>query len=203
MIRGLMDLCTQNKIQIFTNTEVIDIDSDTKGAYVICDHKGLDQIVRFVSERVCICTNAFTTLFFPHVQMSPGRGQVIITKPIKGLKLKGVFHFDQGYYYFRNVGDRILFGGGRNKFMDEETTLEFGHNAEIVKDLTAHLRSWIIPSDPFEIEQQWSGIMAFGPDKLPILQGIDDRIYIGVRLNGMGVAIGSEIGERLAALALS
>jgi hypothetical protein len=40
--------------------------------------------------------------------------------------------------------------------------------------------------------------MAFGKNKFPLLIKQSDRIFLGVRMGGMGVAIGSEIGEQLA-----
>ena len=51
---------------------------------------------------------------------------MLITKPIKNLHIKGTFHLDKGYYYFRNIDDRILFGGGRNLDFKTEETTEFG-----------------------------------------------------------------------------
>ena len=31
---------------------------------------------------------------------------------MKNLKIKGSFHYEKGYYYFRNIDNRILLGGG-------------------------------------------------------------------------------------------
>ena len=42
--------------------------------------------------------------------------------------------------------------------------------------------------------------MAFGQNKAPIVKNVSDRISIGVRLGGMGVAIGSLVGEEVAEL---
>ena len=60
----------------------------------------------------------------------------------------------------------------------------------------------ILPNQKFEVDHNWSGIMAFGPNKKPILQKQSDRVSVGVRLGGMGVAIGSKIGSELADLML-
>jgi hypothetical protein len=61
----------------------------------------------------------------------------------------------------------------------------------------------IIPGKKYSIEQRWTGIMAFGKNKLPLLEKVSDRIIAGVRLNGMGVAIGSKIADDLSNLLLS
>jgi len=47
---------------------------------------------------------------------------------------------------------------------------------------------------------EWSGIMGFGSKKTPLLQKVGDHIAMGVRLGGMGIAIGSKIGKATAEL---
>ena len=47
---------------------------------------------------------------------------VLLTKPIQDLKVKGAFHYKEGYYYFRNIDNRILLGGGRELDFETETT---------------------------------------------------------------------------------
>ena len=42
--------------------------------------------------------------------------------------------------------------------------------------------------------------MGVGSQKKPILQSTSNRIHAGVRLGGMGVAIGSQVGRDLADL---
>jgi glycine/D-amino acid oxidase-like deaminating enzyme len=136
------------------------------------------------------------------LEINAGRGQVLITKPIHNLKFKGVFHFDEGYYYFRNVGNRVLVGGGRNIDFEAENTTSFGTTEKIMNDLIQKLQEIILPETPFEIDQSWSGIMAFGEDKFPILERINQHIIVAARLGGMGIAIGSELGEQAAAMIL-
>jgi hypothetical protein len=36
--------------------------------------------------------------------VKPARAQVLITEPIDNLDVRGTFHLDCGYYYFRNIG---------------------------------------------------------------------------------------------------
>ena len=64
------------------------------------------------------------------------------------------------------------------------------------------LQTIILPETKIEIEDWWTGIMAFGANKFPLLLKQSDKIFLGVRMGGMGVAIGSEIGEQLAAMVL-
>jgi len=157
-----------------------------------------NHYAEFSSERVAICTNAFTGQFFPDLDLKPGRGQVLITAPLPGLRFRGIYHFDEGYYYFRNAGNRVLFGGGRNLAFETETSTELALNQQIQDQLERYLHELILPrGTEYFIEQRWAGIMAFGSEKLPLLTDLGNGLALGVRMNGMGIAIGSEIGEKL------
>jgi glycine/D-amino acid oxidase-like deaminating enzyme len=151
--------------------------------------------IEFTGEKIVVATNAFSKVLLPELELAPGRGQVLITKPIDGLKFKGAFHMEEGYYYFRNVGDRVLFGGGRHLDIKAEETLKHGINAMIETELLRILSEDLLPNTAFEIEQQWSGIMAFGEVKKPILKWLNPSTFLAVRLGGMGMALGSELGE--------
>ena len=151
----------------------------------------------FKTKKLLIATNGFASELI-HEKVSPARAQVIITKPIKDLHIKGTFHLDEGYYYFRNINNRILFGGGRNLDFKTEETTEFGQTKLVQNELEKILRQTILPNTPFEIENRWSGIMGVGQQKRPILKQISNNVACGVRLGGMGVAIGSFVGKELA-----
>jgi hypothetical protein len=62
------------------------------------------------------------------------------------------------------------------------------------------LEQTILPSVNFEIEHRWSGILGVHTQKKPILKQLGHRVFCGVRLGGMGVAIGSLVGRDLADL---
>jgi gamma-glutamylputrescine oxidase len=151
-------------------------------------------------DRLGICINGFAQQFLPGEDISPARAQVLITNPIPNLKLRGTFHFDEGFYYFRNVGNRVLFGGGRNLDVSAETTTHFGMNDKIQTKLKSILAENILPNQNFEITNTWSGIMGIGGSKQPIVRELEQNIFSGVRLGGMGVAIGNLVGQELALL---
>lgn len=153
----------------------------------------------FDTQKLFMATNGFAG-GITYNAVKPARAQVLVTKPIAGLDIKGAFHFDKGYYYFRNVGNRILFGGGRNLDFEGETTTQFGNTEIIQQRLQQLLKDVILPNREFEIEHRWSGIMGLGASKKPIVEQLSDNVYCGVRLGGMGVAIGSLVGRELADL---
>ena len=142
-----------------------------------------------------LTTNAFINELLPDIAVKPGRGQVIVTKPIANLKIKGTFHYDKGYYYFRNINNRILLGGGRNLDFKTEETTAFGETELVQNELQKLLSEVILPYTPFEIEHKWSGIMAFGPQLAPIIEEVKPSVFCAVRCNGMGIAIGAHTGQ--------
>jgi glycine/D-amino acid oxidase-like deaminating enzyme len=150
-----------------------------------------------------ICTNGFTRKLLPEIEVYPARNLVMITEPLPKPEWSGVFHFDEGYYYFRNVGNRLLLGGARNLDPQTETTSDFGVNQKIYKHLLEFLHDKILNNNNVKISNTWSGILGVAKDKSPIIKQLNKNLYMGVRLGGMGVAIGSLMGQKLADLILN
>ncbi|MBW1298969.1 NAD(P)/FAD-dependent oxidoreductase [Aquimarina litoralis] len=193
MMRALVHKALKAEILILNSCTVKAIEDLNSSVEIKTEH------FTFITNKVLIATNGFASqLGIEEVQ--PARAQVLITKPIKNLHIKGTFHLDKGYYYFRNIDDRILFGGGRNlDFKTEETTV-FGQTELVQQTLEKILRETILPNTNFEIEHRWSGIMGVGNQKKSIVKQISNNTFCGVRLGGMGVAIGSLVGKELADL---
>ncbi len=147
----------------------------------------------YFTAKLIIATNGFAKKLL-EIDVKPARAQVLITKPIKRLPIKGTFHLEEGYYYFRNIDNRVLFGGGRNLDLIGEETTEFGNTLLIQNTLETMLKEIILPNTLFEIDQRWSGIMGVGTKKKPIIKRISENVVCGVRLGGMGIAIGSISG---------
>lgn len=153
----------------------------------------------FQTKKLLFATNGFAAQLTNN-QVKPARAQVLITEPIPDLDIKGTFHLDKGYYYFRNIDNRILLGGGRNLAFDQEATTELGLTELIQNRLEELLKEVILPNTDYKIAHRWSGIMGMGSAKNPIVEQLSEHVYCGVRLGGMGVAIGSLIGKELADL---
>ncbi|TGE13062.1 NAD(P)/FAD-dependent oxidoreductase [Hymenobacter elongatus] len=145
--------------------------------------------------QVVLATNAFSRQFFPELDVVPGRGQVLVTEPIEGLNLPGTFHYDKGYYYFRQVDNRILLGGGRNLDFDAETTTEPGLTDVVQRTLEKLLTEVIRPGSNLRIDYRWSGTMAFGAELAPIVRLLAPGVVGALRCNGMGIAMGARTGQ--------
>lgn len=134
------------------------------------------------------CVNGFDGRLTKNSQVAPARAQVLITGKIENLPYSGNYHMDEGYFYFRNVGDRLLLGGGRNLAFEEEMTDEIQLNTLIQEKLKAILRTELLPGHSFEITDQWAGIMGMRSDKTPAIEQ-DGNCLSVVGLSGMGVAL--------------
>jgi gamma-glutamylputrescine oxidase len=151
------------------------------------------------TSQLIVCANALSSTLIPGFCVEPARGQVLVTEPIKDLRMKGTFHFDEGYYYFRNIENRILIGGARNKDFANERTHELQLNDYLQNELEQFLASHLLANHSFNIDYRWSGIMGFTENKMPLVKQLDETIFAGVCCNGMGVALSPVIAEKLAA----
>lgn len=187
-------LLAKDGIHLLTGIEILELKSTQNQVEV------QSNIGTFNASKVAICVNGFAQRFLPKNDILPARAQVIITKKIDNLPFKGTFHYQEGYYYFRNIHDRVLFGGGRNLDFVGETTTEIENSSIVLTQLEKLLREIILPNTSFEIDYSWAGIMGVGKTKKPIIELVKPNIAVGVRMGGMGVAIGSIVGKDVAKL---
>ena len=193
MMDALLEKALSKGIKILNNVVVTSFSEDVDAVKIETNQ------FAFSSSKLLIATNGFASQLNIS-EVKPARAQVLITKPIKNLHIKGTFHLDKGYYYFRNIDNRILFGGGRNLDFKAEETTELNQTALIQNKLEELLKTTILPNTSFEVDHRWSGIMGVGNQKKAIVKQISNNVYCGVRLGGMGIAIGSLVGEELANL---
>ncbi|RYE53978.1 MAG: FAD-binding oxidoreductase, partial [Sphingobacteriales bacterium] len=197
MMRSLLLKAGNNGITIFNSCNVKSFIEGNNGQEV---HTEMGV---FYCKKLVLCTNAFTARLLPEIKIVPGRGQVVLTSPIPGLKLSGTFHYQKGFYYFRDIDGRVLLGGGRELDMKAEETTVFGETKIVQDALLNLLNEVIIPGKKFNIDHRWSGIMAFGPDLEPTIEEVRPDIFCAARCNGMGVAIGCQTGEDIAMMAIN
>jgi gamma-glutamylputrescine oxidase len=202
MMKSLLQLAREQGVEVLNGANVSKIYEENNQAIV--ELSGIDHgsNQKIISGRVLVCVNGFAKKFFPELDVVPARAQVLVTSPINRLKVKGSFHYDGGYYYFRNVGDRLLFGGGRNLDFSGETTMDMQITPFIQTRLDELLANMILPDLAFEVEMRWSGIMGLGMEKQPVIRRMSENIFCAVRMGGMGVAIGTLVGNEAAEMVI-
>jgi glycine/D-amino acid oxidase-like deaminating enzyme len=193
MMQALLKEAVSKEILILNQATVTSFTDKNNSVEVIVND------FSFVTHKLLFATNGFASQLTNNA-VKPARAQVLITEPIPNLDIRGTFHLDKGYYYFRNFEDRILLGGGRNLDFEGETTTVLSQTEIIQNRLETLLKEVILPGKDFTIAHRWSGIMGVGSHKKPIVSQLSENVYCGVRLGGMGVAIGSLVGKELAEL---
>ncbi|MFN5912692.1 MAG: NAD(P)/FAD-dependent oxidoreductase [Bacteroidota bacterium] len=193
MIRKFWQICIEKNIDVLFGIQVEGFNDGSDGVIINT------TVGEIKASNLMICTNGFARELLGE-DVKPARGQVIVTERIPDLHIQGTFHYDRGYYYFRNIDNRILLGGGRNLDFEGETTTEMITTPLIMNKLTDLLHNVILPGKEVRMDYSWSGIMGVGSEKSPIIKKISPHVGIGVRMGGMGVAIGSQVGKELAEL---
>lgn len=199
--RSMRERCRQLGIHLLNGTEITNIEATNGGFELSSDQGG-----QLRAGRVGVCTNAFIPRLLPDYGaplIRPVRNQVLVSRRLPGLRLRGCWHFHEGYVYFRNIGtDRLLIGGGRHLAGAVSETDVFGDNAEV----QSHLITWLaerLPQlnlRPDDFPYRWSGILAQGVGKGVVLEEALPGLVVAGRLAGMGVALSGELGRRAAAL---
>ncbi|MEM7659319.1 MAG: FAD-dependent oxidoreductase, partial [Bacteroidota bacterium] len=100
MIHALWRYVIERGGTVLTGCEVMGWEEGPKGCQVRARVQAQPEQLAFHAQQLAICTNAFTTALLPDLELQPGRGQVLITEPIPDWPLRGVFHYQEGYYYF-------------------------------------------------------------------------------------------------------
>lgn len=198
MMRALLRLAAEKGVQIFNGFNIQNLEDTPQGAEITTEAGWTIRI-----PRVLVAVNGFAKQLLPAADVYPARNHVLITKPIANLSVEGCFHYDRGYFYFRNVDGRILLGGGRNLDLEKEKTEDFGSNEMIRSALVNLLETVICPNQKVEIDTWWAGILGLGPVKKPIIEQVSPHVTVAVRLSGMGVAIGTLVGQEGAELLLN
>jgi len=193
LVLALQKAVQSKGVQILFNTEVKKFTSHKKGVTIKTNLEA-----NLETKQLLICTNGFAKQLLPELDVVPARGQVFVTEPIPNLKFKGTFHFDEGFYYFRNLGNRLLLGGARNKDFKNEKTTSLETSKIIQKTLEEFMMKRILPkgSKKPKIELRWSGTMGMGKIKKPIIRELQPNVFCAVRMSGMGVAIAPMVAQK-------
>ncbi|HMO60481.1 MAG TPA: FAD-dependent oxidoreductase [Ferruginibacter sp.] len=195
LLQALLHKVSAAGVQVLTGVHVRSFYTSSSKLVIETDNN-----ILFTAQQLLLCTNAFTRQLVPHADVQPYRGQVFITAPVPQLALKGAFHFQRGFYYFRNLGNRLLIGGARDTAIETENTDDMSITSAIQNHLEQFVDTHILPRNTYSIESRWSGIMGMGSSKMPIIEELEPGIFCCVRMSGMGVALAPVAAAKIAAL---
>lgn len=198
LVKALTKLAINKGIQLLSGIEVLSWEESNNEVII-----QTNQQKTITTNQLIVCTNGLTNSLLPELNIEPARGQIILTAPIADLATKGTFHFDEGFYYWRNIGNRILLGGARNSDFENERTTDLSGSESIRNKLLAFLKNHLITNEPILIDQYWSGIMGFTPTKTPLIKKVGTNVLAVIACNGMGVALTPIIAEDVTNLLLN
>ena len=91
MIEYFLQIIKKKNIKILNNINVKSFVDNNNSVEVFTEN------FSYKTSKLFIATNGFSNMILDE-DVKPARAQVLITKPIDNLKIKGTFHFDRGYY---------------------------------------------------------------------------------------------------------
>ncbi len=175
---------------------------DHNEVYAI-ERSGAEWIVRgrrvnIRCERVFICTNGYAGAIdsFLRAHVAPKRGQMFVTATSDfTLPFAGIGH---GGYFRPGQDGRVIIGGARAYFMEQESTSEDAVTGNLQERLVGYLKRWL-PAVPPEPVRSWSGIQGFTSDRRCIVgtHPQHDTLAFAVGFSGYGNGIGLVAAERM------
>ena len=149
-------------------------------------------------ERVFLCTNGYAGAISPFLRahVAPKRGQMFVTaSSAVTLPFAGIGH---GGYFRPGEDGRIIIGGARAYFMEQESTSEDVVTENLHERLVGYLKRWFPDVAP-EPVRSWSGIQGFTADRRCVVGTVPDAptIAFAVGFSGYGNGIGLVAAERM------
>ncbi|CAF1158648.1 unnamed protein product [Rotaria sp. Silwood1] len=193
LVYGLLKYCLEQPgIDLITNGKVIRIENSKNiilenGRVIIAHHA------------IVHATNAYSVEYMDFVRdkIIPTRGQCSRSKPIETIFWPFGLSANEGgeYYHQSPIDGRITFGGCRWRSPDTEHN---NRNDSEINDLIReeHERFFSLwhpgiatQNCTVEIEQEWTGIMAFTIDDLPLIGPLpgDNKQFLLCGYNGDGM----------------
>ncbi|PRP88139.1 putative oxidoreductase [Planoprotostelium fungivorum] len=157
----------------------------------------VNENVTIRAEKIIWATNAYSQDVLPQVKdiIVPVRGQVLVTSPVHHVRLPSCARYDAEYLIHRRSDGRIIVGGMRRASPTGEVGIT--DDSSIQPQVSEALRRYLRESFPsldeeggYVIEQEWTGIMGFTSDYMPLvgtLSGTDGKQMITAGFTGHGM----------------
>lgn len=129
------------------------------------------------------------------------RLQMVATAPITHGRVPCAVGYRDGFEWAQqDAAGRLLIGGGRDHFMDEETTVE--------DEPTAPVQQWIdsaaarVAGEPIHVTHRWAASAGYTPDRRALCLPVDDHLVACGGYSGSGNLVGPVAARAAVALAL-
>jgi len=199
-------LIARSSAQVFEGEEVFAVKKSASGGKLVVSTKKRT----LTASKVLLATNAYAALgsYALAEKLNVIRGQMLVTKPLKKRleAMESICYANYGFEYFRQLPDnRMLLGGCRQQFMDEERGFGDTVTRSVQNALESYLKHRFPECAGIPVDYRFSGLMAFTNDGLPIVgehEGLPG-VFCAVGCNGHGLGFGLNLARMLINVALN
>ena len=165
------------------------------------EHDRVASLDLLEAEHVVVATDGYTAGLLPELDsaVTPTRGQVIATEPIRRRLFPCPHYARHGYDYWQQTPEgRVVAGGSRDRALDEEQT---AHEATTPL-VQGHLERFVaeLLGEQPAIAYRWAGIFGTTEDRLPLVGRMPghENVWVSVGYSGHGNVLGLACGELVA-----
>ena len=192
--RAWIKLCRDQGVDLYEGLECISCERNSAGFRVET------QGPVFSASKVLWATNGAVSKVYPEQDVKPVQNHVWVFSEQTPVSWEGNIHAESGYVYARNIGNQLLIGGGRHQQSHQGKDLS-DSGEEVYSYLLDFAQRFLweegLAIQPHPIAH-WTGYLGVGAKKQPIMEEIREGEFILARLNGMGVALSTYLGEEMA-----
>jgi gamma-glutamylputrescine oxidase len=160
-----------------------------------------DELDRLDVDHVVVAVDGLSAELLPELAgaVSPQRGQVLVTEPLRERRFERPHYAREGYDYWQQLPDgRLVVGGKRDlSFATEATAVE--ETTELIQRELEALVVELVGELP-AITHRWAGVWGETPDRLPLVGRLPTRrnVWIAGGYSGHGNVLGLACGDLLA-----
>ncbi len=157
---------------------------------------------RVECERVVVAVDGGLERVMPELagRVRTARAQMLATAPTTEVRLRCPVYARWGLDYWQQLPDgRVALGGCRDRGGDAEWTLDATPSDAVQHELDGLLRDRLQVSAA--VTHRWAGLIAFTPDKLPVLEEVRPGVVAAGAYSGTGNVVGAICGRAAVARA--
>jgi len=160
-----------------------------------------DMLGELGAREVVVAADGLSATLLPELAgvVTPQRGQMLVTEPLREQLFERPHYAREGYDYWQQLPDgRLVVGGKRDaSFATEATTAE--ETTELIQRELETLVADLVGERP-AITHRWAGVWGETPDRLPLVGRLPSRpnVWIAGGYSGHGNVLGLACGDLLA-----
>jgi glycine/D-amino acid oxidase-like deaminating enzyme len=160
-----------------------------------------DELEALPAGDVVVAVDGATAALLPELAswVTPVRGQVLSTEPLRSFRYARPHYARWGYDYWQQLPDgRLVLGGKRDVSFATERTAADATTPAVQRELEA-LAAALVGFAP-RVEHRWSGCWGETPDSLPLVGRVPgtDRLWVAGGYSGHGNVLGFACGALVA-----